>query len=369
MQSLESHRRVFMYMATHDRSALALFIEQFGADLSPDLRAIANFVIGAEGDPGEDEKSAFAFVLRGWRQYYQAKYQAAGDDFLQAWSLREWRSWAAMGMGKVCSDVGEWEWARNWLLIGLRIARAEDDFARMAECHGALGEVFFRCGLYRTAFEQFTLDAALLPPGSGYRGRLLNYQAATLGRMGRFDLAEPQLWSAAYGTLDSDPVSTGYSLASLELLTVLARQRELYKRLLIAEGRNKAKFEPLPRIVNRLVAAFWHLQDEREDLARQSLEDLLTDRKVISLYPVEVAWISSCLERAEPSNGLARHQELSSRCVPQPPESSSDLLMDVIDWGTASIPLQSENRRFERLFRLTELTPENIATFLQSIFL
>lgn len=279
------------------------------AERSPLLSAWLDPSRGAP-DAADD---ALSGVLRGWSHYYRAAYAPAGEAFHRAWDRDEgWRSWAALGLGKVASDLGALPTARAWLLTALALARRESDLARMAEALGALGEVFLRGGAPRPALELFDADAALLPPGSEHRLRLQNYRAVALSHLGRPDLAEPVLWEGALTALERAPVSALFSLASLAASALHTGRHELHARVLRTVARHQERLgstrAPLPAAVLLLCDAVWTdtpLAPAAESLGPQ--------------YPLERLWVDA-LER--PSEELERRWlALAERPVPTAPEA------------------------------------------------
>jgi len=262
-----------------------------------------------------ENANELSLCLHGFYLYYQARYDAAFRVFVLAWQRQSgWGSWSALGLGKIYSDLGCWTQARLWLCESLRIARQDADFARMAECHGALGEVFLRAQYPTEAYELFSTDAALLPPGSGERFRLKNYQALCLGRLGRPELAEPMLWEGYHcaKTVDQHGVSAQFSLASLMTLSVLNRDRSLYERVKIAQetaapGETGEPIPEMPRGVMWICDAAWcwlsgvDLSPDGEARAKLNRDGLSAldsaSRCFEARYPMEHRWVISLVER------------------------------------------------------------------------
>ncbi len=294
----------------------------------------------------QSDAGALADILRGWRSYYGADYSGAGVAFSRAWSTDHgWRAWAALGLGKVCSDLGQWAHARSWLLAALAIARTETDFARMAECLGALGEVFLRCGRPRAALELFDADVALLPPGSGHRLRLQNYRAVALARVGRVDLATPLLWEAAFTAVGRQPVSALYSLASLAVCALRTRDAALHGRVMQVWGDAEDALVPVKRsaplpvaVLGLCHAAFvWEASGARSPEVDRLLESV--SRTLMDSYPLEQAWVDGLRgDGLDPDGSSSRWRALAHRAAPAPPV---DLPVSAVDGWMCTEPLPS----------------------------
>lgn len=155
-------------------------------------------------------------VLRGWAAYYQAAYEQAVTDFQQELAMEsEWYSYALLGLGKVASDQLCFDLATGYIKQALELARRENDFVRLTEGYGALGEVAFRTGNYQVAYQLFSLDKTFLLPGSAFEHRLNNYIANCAGRLGHFEWATMRLKANYFTSLKTNPISSDYSLASL----------------------------------------------------------------------------------------------------------------------------------------------------------
>ena len=228
--------------------------------------------------------------ILGWRQYYKASYEEAGEFFRRSWANRDvWTSWSALGMGKVCSDLGWWNDSRRWLLESMYIARSESDLFRIAECAGALGEVFLRAGKPKHAWELFDLDKSLLPSGSEYRSRLENYRAICLSRNGFPELAEPLLWGAFYAECESDSGSANYSFASLASISWRHQDEGLMYRLKKVADERSMLMVGLPGGVWSLVKAYWcWRQGNQHDMLPEYLAE--ARQCFLSSYPIELYW-------------------------------------------------------------------------------
>ena len=299
--------------------------------------------IGAQRDENRLRATQSAF-RRG--SYYGARYEDASRCFEKAWSLPgPWASWAALGLCKVASDLGHWALARDWGLVALHLAREENDFERHSEAAGALGEVFLRAGQPKLAYELVSLDAALLPPGSGYRDRLTNYLAVCLGRLGEYSLAEPLLWHGFFAAREHDPVSAAYSRASLYVLSALIPNRSLFCRLEAGISHSVASGAELPEAIVECVRAYWGAAGtsgpssgfERSEV----LAHLERARAMLGpFYPVERAWVRElvCHVAGEPYDE-AELESLRQRRSPAPPPPLRHLLDAHLADADLSTPL------------------------------
>ena len=187
---------------------------QFLATIDPSISPANAWKAYFEGRALGDD--AISTVLKGWRSYYNADYQGAIPHFNAALQMEsEWHSYALLGLGKVASDLLCFEQSVGYLKQALELARRENDFVRLTEGYGSLGEVAFRCGDYQTAYELVSLDKALLAPGSIFEYRLNNYLAICAGRLGHDEWAKMKLKANYFSSLSHQPYSSDYSLASL----------------------------------------------------------------------------------------------------------------------------------------------------------
>jgi len=246
---------------------------------------------GVLGQPAPSSEDEFEWCIHGWSCYYTARYEEAGDAFTRARMYGDaWSSWSALGNGKVCSDLGWWACSKDWLLQAMTVARAESDLFRVAECAGALGEVLVRAGRPREAWELFALDASLLPPGSGYRMRLENYQAVCLSRLGLPELAEPRLWGAFFAEVERRPTSAAYSLSSLAAMSVRHDDLWLFDRVEKVIRSRCLSLSGMPGGIVSVASAYrcWKRGESNEvvvaelERAREQFGDL---------YPVESLWV------------------------------------------------------------------------------
>jgi hypothetical protein len=251
-----------------------------------------------EGRPPTVDHGALGAIVDGWAAYFRGDLPHAGARFHHAWEADEgWGSWAALGLGKVATDLGRWGLARSWLLHAMALARADMDVSRLAAASGALAEVCCRAAdmagapgpdtpaaaLLRAAHELLELDAALLPVGSLDRRRVENYRAVCLGRLGAYRLtpgsagrelralreAHARMWSSHHAAEGVDPVSADYALASLFMLSMRIADRRLYRHARARAGaRAQATGEPslagpdrYPLGVIQAVRAFWRWRD------------------------------------------------------------------------------------------------------------
>lgn len=339
-------RTLFHHLDLHDRGAAA----QLVADARLDAPAVLALVRGEvpSGDAGPlDELES---TTLGWSCYYSAQYDRAASAFAVAWrSHGPWQAWAALGLGKVASDLGRWDEAQSWLLVALDASRRDNDLFRMAECLGALGEVRLRAGDNRSAFELFTTDAALLPPGSGHALRLQNYTAIALGRMGHLDLAAPLLWEGFFTALLRDPVSAMYSLASLAALAVNAGDPKLQARVdAVAHEHNErlgsasALYTEMPRGFLAVCRAARAHANGNTDAMRRELQ--VADRAFCDRYPVERAWVSE-ISGAD-TDGW---DSLLARTLPLAPPSGDGSPVDLWLRDTPLPPLTPHRHAFAKL--------------------
>jgi len=282
----------------------------------PKTSLVARLMTKSLEDVDEHGKGTeLALCLHGFYLYYQAKYEESFDSFWSAHQRQSgWGSWSALGLGKVYSDLGKWEQARLWLCESLRLARQDADFDRMAECYGALGEVLLRTQHPTEAYELFSTDAALLPPGSGERLRLKNYQALCLGRLRKSELAEPMLFEGYYSAQNGaqNAASATFSLASLMTLSVLHRNRVLYERVKDIQANNShsdtvESITQMPRGIMAVCDAAWCWFDRDALPLGSQQRAALDDKGLMALhdasqcfeakYPIEHRWGVSLIER------------------------------------------------------------------------
>lgn len=266
-------------------------------DEIPELESLKRVVAhySRDSSPCESHQSRASLdelesCILGWHHYYKASYEEAGDFFREAWKKKDvWASWSALGMGKVCSDLGWWNDSRRWLLDSMRIARSESDLFRVAECAGALGEVFLRAGRPKDAWELFAFDQSLLPPGSEYRSRLENYRAVCLTRNGFPELAEPLLWGAFYAECESGSGSADYSFASLAAISLRHEDEGLMSRLSKVAEDQGLVMAGLPGGIWSIVNAYWcWRQNKPQDLLLQHLAE--ARECCLASYPIELYW-------------------------------------------------------------------------------
>lgn len=357
-------RQAFHALDMFDREAVCRVVDGWPLATNPALRAL--LCADLEGLEQRDDLRA---VLAGWAAYYDARYDAAGDQFAVAWEQDGgWRSWAALGLGKVHSDLGRWVDARGWLLIALSGARKLGDTYRIAECLGALGEVFLRAGNPRAAFELFTADAALLPPGSRHRLRLQNYTAAALGRLGSPDVAAHLLWESFFTAIPKDLVSAHYSLAGLVALSVRTHDHALFCRCedVREQHLNRTKVDPLaaqmPLGFLLVGQAAWTRWASMGACSDTEADDRLADAGVVfgDRYPVERAWALE-LRRSGPSEERTHKawHELSRR---RPPPAPPLLGPSVVDRWAYDLPL-SRDDPFEKLRRAAQVENDPWSSF------
>lgn len=303
----------------HDRDGAKALVADWS--LARSVPALGAWLDGerVSGLPA-DADDPLSCILRGWARYYRAEYAAAAASFACAVDAGlVWGAWASLGLGKVCSDLGHWTRARHWLAVALTQARAEGDLARMAECLGALGEVFVRAGRPRVALELFDADAALLPPGSGHRLRLQNYRAIALRRLGRIDLAVPLLWEAVFTALPRDPHSALFSLASLSVCALRSADAGLHERVRRVRDDHAGVLEPLvakapmPEAARRLCDAAWAwgTGEAPGSGASAALED--TVRLLAEWYPFEHLWVETLAAVGDSSMRQERWTALAAR--------------------------------------------------------
>jgi hypothetical protein len=287
--TLAKLRVLFQHAQYADYGRLKACSEEFALNAGCEVAgAWASYL--ARGDRAVPEGVVeLSAIIQGWRRYYVADYEEAGRLFDQGWNLEgaNWRSWSALGLGKVASDLGHWVGARAWLLDAAQRARQENDIYRLAEACGSLGEVFLRAGFPKTAFELFVLDADLLPPGSAHVFRLRNYMGVCLGRLKCRTQAEALLWECYYAAVDCDPTSASFSLSSLAVLALLNDDRRLFDRVgrFRATVLSSASF-PLG-IMEAVTAYFMHLDDRVPESVRllRSAADIFG-----GTYPMERCW-------------------------------------------------------------------------------
>lgn len=281
-------KKLFHHLNVGDDKSIAKITEALGPDIGSEY---ASHFLKKWQNKTNSPKDALSLCLDGWSNYYSAKYVEAGRLFSEAWDCQgAWDSWSALGKGKVCSDLGHWYDALRWLMVALDLARTENDFNRMAESYGAMGEVLYRAGAFRQAFELFSTDSRLLPSGSNHHFRLKNYIAFCLGRLGRFELARPILWESYFGTQDHDPSSATFSLASLFVLSVYTKKDELFQRLKQLPPLAIGIGTEMPRAFIQICYAYWDCQNGDRKESEQHLNNALN--LLNKHYPVEHFWVT-----------------------------------------------------------------------------
>ena len=279
------------------------------------------------------------FIRLGWDKYYSANYLDAAKNFIEAIEVGNvWLSWSCLGLGKVLSDLGRWLESRNWLLASLKYSREQNDYYRMAECYGSLGEVFFRTGNYQVALEMFSLDKQILPPGSSFRYRLENYMAITSGRLGAYEIATQALWQSYFGALNSNPTSSWYSLASLFTLSVFRTDSNLFDRLSMVSPPSDCPYIDMPKAFIEVAKAYWHLKESDSSQAGNCLEKAASFFS--SRYPVETLWVRTLMCRFVSKN----HSPYSTA-----PWIDNDFVINIsplspglVDRRLAEIPIQNQ---------------------------
>lgn len=301
--------------------------------------------------------------ILGWHHYYKASYEEAGDFFCEAWKKSDvWTSWSALGMGKVCSDLGRWDDARRWLLESMRIARSESDLFRVAECAGALGEVFLRAGKPKDAWELFAFDQSLLPPGSEYRSRLENYRAVCLSRNGFPELAEPLLWGAFYAECEGGSGSADYSFASLAAISLRHEDESLMTRLSKVAEERGIVMAGLPGGIWSIVNAYWCWRHSKpQDLLLQYLAEAC--ECLLPSYPIELYWTD--LLAAEFGDSPAPDPASLDALMQRRHPDANELHQTPLDafgsaWGRIDLPTECgfttlANQRGDSLWKLLDL--------------
>ena len=282
-------RVLFQHAQYADGGRLRACADEIALDAGCEVAAAwASYL--ARGDRPVSEKDfELHAIIQGWRRYYLADYEAAGRLFHQAWSLEgaNWRSWSALGLGKVASDLGHWASARDWLLDAAQRGRQENDIYRLAEAYGSLGEIFLRAGFPKIAFELFVLDADLLPQGSMHVFRLRNYMGVCLGRLKCRTQAEALLWECYYAAADCDPLSASYSLSSLAVLALLNDDSFLFARVCRFRDAVLSSARLPFGIMQTVAAYFTHLDNNVNESVRllRLASDIFGDT-----YPMEQCW-------------------------------------------------------------------------------
>jgi|GEM_PF-3468826 len=372
--TFEIQKLIGQHMAIGDQDGLRRCLDQFSELLSDDLLQFCCFV--AQFNPTEwrdeftsDPHSELHQVTLGWQRYYQAQYDQSQDLFLEAFGQQgNWNSWAALGLGKVCSDNGDWNGARKWILDAMRNARRDNDLNQLAQCYGALGEVFFRTGHYKSAFTLFTRDKALLPPGHEQHARLRNYLAISLGRLGCDAMCQPMLWTSLYRSIDNNPISVGYSVASLLVYSFIQKDDRLFSRVnkFLDGNLDRVKLLGYSLLFSQAIRAFWAKRVNNNDQAVEHLDRFLASATADS-YPVETAWLQSIraswLGNTVDSNSFT---ELTNRPIPHPPNS---LQHDVIDSGLLNIELPQSYHLFKHLRETTNVEHSDICRALNTFLI
>jgi hypothetical protein len=347
-------RLLFHHLTVMDRSSLSQLLEA-SAQLrgNPVVRRYAEHFTSRAGALPNCEGDELEKCLSGWGAYYTARYEDAGRSFRSAWNERRtWASWSALGMGKVCSDLGHWYDSGMWILCALSTARIENDLYRMSECYGALGEVLLRGGCPKQAYEQFAADTGLLPPGSGHALRLTNYRGICLGRLGHPELAEPLLWQAFYAGLERDPGSAGFSCASLLALSVHHRDEALADRVERERQRCGLELRDMPGGFGQICAAYWALngRTRKREEARRAL---VRARSVFEKhYPIESHW-STALQQTVIGDTVNtdRLAELQERSVPAVTE---DALASISQMDASLVEVLSRWKGEQAFARIAE---------------
>lgn len=341
-QALGILREAFQHLALSNRDAALEVLDRAhtiypaGALLNHAERLVTR-------KPDANDNSALAHILRGWNAYYEAHYAQAGDHFLKAWThasaTREpWASWAALGAGKVASDLGCWAPARNWLLASLMLARRQQDLDRLAEAHGALAEVLLRAGYPREAFEYFTVDQRLLPVGSNASNRLKNYRAICLSHMGYASLAEPILWASFHAEWEPNPEGAWYALGSLHAMALREQDDALLNRL--EKLKDRPRTEPPGMVAGFIALAFADRERRQGDLATAGTLLERAKEAFATKYPVEILWVRGLAASlgGEPVPAEEWHA-LQSRQPPLPPDN---LPCSLLDEHARDLPLATD---------------------------
>jgi len=301
----------FQHLLSGDLNQISLMAAS-GNFNSKDEELMSCFVLKKEHS---DIESQLGILFRGWHYYYSAQYEQALKYFQDSLTFSDgWDSWAWLGIGKVASDWLDWSKASGFLIHALQIARNENDLVRMTECYGALGEVAFRSGHYQLAYELFSMDKALLIPGSYQDFRVANYLSICVGRLGHVDLAFINLKENYYAALNHDPVSSDYSLSSMVICAMINGQEEQIEGLTYLLN-NHSFTASMPQGFIALGQA-WYQRARNMDKCVEYLEKSIIHFN--PFYPLEKAYIKrlkSSLEKRNPGDEIER---LSHRAINLP---------------------------------------------------
>jgi tetratricopeptide (TPR) repeat protein len=185
--------------------------------LPADLPGLQSFIKLQSREAVNPPAGAFGDLVRGWTKYYKADYPAAYREFSGAeQSSVSWlKSFAWLGKGKVCTDLGFFADAARWCSNASCLGRQFEHNDLVAAANGARGEILLRSGHPRLAAEAFSLDMGLLSAGDRFRGRVLCYQAHAYRRLGSYSAAK-----LAYRTSAQEPgeQTAPYAYAGLAML-------------------------------------------------------------------------------------------------------------------------------------------------------
>lgn len=303
----------------------------------------ADWVLSRFGVPVTEESLArlppgMRSPLEGWNAYREGRAARAEDLLLQSLAVETVDlAWIALGLAKVYTHIAHWRLARDWCLVALAQARAEDDLAQVSHGYGALGEILLRAGRPMAAFEAFELSFRLAQAGAGAVERRLNCLAGALSRCGENVVVETLLMSALHLAAGRDPVSLRYSLARLQFhyLTV-GRDTLVAEELPEFAGEHCPAFEPDAYLA--MGQAFAEARLGRTEAAIASAG--LAERRFLPAMPLEAFW-------ARRLRGLLEGERV---------EGLAD------DWhGCEGRTAQAPDSPFDRLWREHELEDEGPA--------
>jgi len=153
--------------------------------------------------------NAAPLALKGWDAFFNSKWQLSANLFSDALSEPPWTSLTALGLGRLATRSGQWQQARNWLILASERARDEYNDLLLMKCHGALGELMLRTGNNHEALQHMQTAYTLCPSGHPHRQRQYSYMAMPLARMGKCQVAEEYYMNAYCLAMDQSEYLNG----------------------------------------------------------------------------------------------------------------------------------------------------------------
>ena len=167
---------------------------------------------------------------------------------------------ACLGVAKCLLHLGYLASSVRWASLGMAIARHHELSFKVANALWLRGCAFMRAGYFQKAYECFSLDFAILPPGHPQRVYAICMQAYSVSYMGNeTSLAAEYMYRIASYTLSKEsPMHYAYS--GLGLLGALSNKKEL-----VAEATEKNRSCSNPYIQFRMKVAHFLANEQAED--------------------------------------------------------------------------------------------------------